>query len=587
MAFPHLPPLSQLDGVALDSRKLGPSRLATAVVVTGLVGPALGWPVALVWGAAVLACEGWMWVVTIPFARGRPIGRGLRLAFMLQPIVGAAVWLGLSLAFWRDPHRGSQFLALVIWSALLLNAISFAFRSALALILLATPVSLVMILTPLVAPRFSVSQQVTADVGMVVLVVYAAISAGRNVKAARLLAEAGEALERARRAAETANAAKSDFLATMSHEIRTPLNGVIGMAQAMVREDLATPQRERLAVIRQGGETLLALLDDLLDLARIESGRLELEDGVIDLEMLAGSAQATFTSLAADKGVSIRLAVAQPTRGLWRGDPVRVRQVLYNLVSNAVKFTAEGAVNITLALEGGHLVITVSDTGLGIAPESLAALFDRFVQVDASTTRRFGGSGLGLAICRELCQLMGGSITVESEVGRGSVFTARLPLERAPADTRAAEPQAAATPGEAFPVLVGRVLAAEDNRMNQLVLQTVLGQFGLQVTFVGNGLEAVEAHAREPWDVILMDVQMPVMDGPAAARRIRAHEREQGRPATLIIALTANAMTHQEAEYLEAGMDAVVAKPIRIPQLLAAISRALGSEPGAREGAVT
>ncbi|MES2723056.1 MAG: ATP-binding protein, partial [Pseudomonadota bacterium] len=362
------------------------------------------------------------------------------------------------------------------------------------------------------------------------------------------LRELNVTLERARDDANAANEAKSAFLATMSHEIRTPLNGVLGMAQAMARDDLPEIQRERLTVIRQAGETLLALLNDLLDLSRIEAGRLELEDSAVDVEQLVEGAHATFTTLATEKDVSFAVSVAPEARGVWAGDPTRVRQIVYNLVSNAVKFTDRGEVRVDVSVEAPHLVFKVTDTGPGIAADRLGALFQKFVQEDTSTTRRFGGSGLGLAICRELATLMGGEIEAASTLGQGSAFTVRLPLTRiGDADGQAVRDDAF----EAPPLRDGsalRILAAEDNPMNQLVLRTLLAQVGVEVTCVDNGELAVAAAATGDWDAILMDVQMPVMDGPTATRLIREWERNENHRRTPIIALTANAMAHHAAE---------------------------------------
>jgi PAS domain S-box-containing protein len=373
-------------------------------------------------------------------------------------------------------------------------------------------------------------------------------------------------LKRARDEANAANAAKSAFLATMSHEIRTPLNGVLGMAQAMARDELSDRQRERLTVVRQAGETLLALLNDLLDLSRIEAGRLELEDSLIDIESLMAGVQATFTTLASEKDVSFELMVSPKALGLWRGDPTRVRQVVYNLVSNAVKFTARGEVRVAVRREGGALVFEVADTGPGIAEDRLGSLFHKFVQEDASTTRRYGGSGLGLAICRELATLMGGDVGVVSEVGKGSTFTARLPLSRAEGVSPASVSMEIAAPSGDL-----RILAAEDNPMNQLVLKTLLAQLGVEVRCVNDGQAACAAAAEQEWDVILMDVQMPVMDGPTAARWIREREETEGLRRTPIIALTANAMAHHAAEYVSAGMDVLVPKPLELERLIGAI----------------
>jgi PAS domain S-box-containing protein len=383
----------------------------------------------------------------------------------------------------------------------------------------------------------------------------------------RRLREVNASLRKARDEANAASLAKSAFLATMSHEIRTPLNGVLGMAQAMARDELPPKQRERLAIVRQAGETLLVLLNDLLDLSRIEAGRLELEDGVVDMSQLLSGVQATFTTLATEKDVHFSAEVAPEACGAWRGDPTRVRQILYNLVSNAVKFTARGSVRVQVSHREGALVIEVTDTGPGIAPSRLGVLFEKFVQEDASTTRRYGGSGLGLAICRELAGLMGGEISAASEVGRGSVFTVRLPLVRAER-----QPAAVAAPAEEITVAGDlRILAAEDNPMNQLVLKTLLAQTGVEVVCVDDGEQAIAAAAAETWDAILMDVQMPVMDGPTAVRLIRERERAEGRRRTPIIALTANAMAHHEAEYLGAGMDALVPKPLELERLLMTI----------------
>ncbi|MDZ4318240.1 MAG: ATP-binding protein, partial [Phenylobacterium sp.] len=391
-------------------------------------------------------------------------------------------------------------------------------------------------------------------------------------------------LKRARDQADAANTAKSAFLATMSHEIRTPLNGVLGMAQAMAREELPETQKERLAVIRQAGETLLVLLNDLLDLSRIEAGRLELEDGVVDIGQIALGAQGAFTTLAAEKDLSFSLFIDKDAPAYWRGDPTRVRQILYNLVSNAVKFTARGSVEVKVGAQESHLVMTVTDTGPGIAPERIGALFEKFVQADTSTTRKFGGSGLGLAICRELCTLMGGAISVQSVLNQGSTFTVKLPLSVAPAPV---VPQAAASPAPGLPLSKGgalRILAAEDNPMNQLVLKTLLGPLDVDLHLVDDGEAAVAAWSDAAWDVILMDVQMPRMDGPTATRLIRAREEAEGRPRTPIIALTANAMSHHEREYLSAGMDALTPKPIELERLLGALDMVLAGAPSSDVG---
>ena len=377
--------------------------------------------------------------------------------------------------------------------------------------------------------------------------------------------------------AEAANKAKSDFLANMSHEIRTPLNGVLGMVQAMERDALPDGQRERLALIGQSGETLLAILNDILDLSKIEAGKLELEDVEFELEPLADAVRRTFEPIAANKGLDFTLVVEPAASGCYRGDPVRVRQVLNNLISNALKFTRTGSVRVWVGVVDGGVRFSVTDTGIGVSPAQIARLFEKFVQADSSTTRRFGGTGLGLAICQELCRAMGGDISVTSEVGVGSCFAAVLPLTQV------------ASPGPAPTVAVSeasmgerplRVLAAEDNAMNQIVLRTLLAQAGLEPVMVGNGEEAVAAWEAGDWDVILMDVQMPT-------RQIRLREAETGRPSTPIIALTANAMRHQTDSYVAAGMSAVVAKPIVVGQLYDAMATALDKQAETAQVAVS
>jgi PAS domain S-box-containing protein len=390
------------------------------------------------------------------------------------------------------------------------------------------------------------------------------------------MVEAENALVQAKEEAEAANRAKSTFLATMSHEIRTPLNGVLGMAQAMAVDELTEVQRERLDVVRQSGETLLAILNDVLDLSKIEAGKLELEEAEFDLAELARGAHAAFTAVAHKKRLSFDLVVEPSAQGVYRGDPTRVRQILYNLISNALKFSDAGEVRVVVRRSDELLHVVFRDTGIGMGPETVSSIFSTFAQADASTTRRFGGTGLGLSICRELASLMGGDIAVESELGVGSTFTVRLRLPWLHAsEGEADKPAAAQKPVSAQPSVSIRVLAAEDNAMNRLVLKTLLHQVGIDPTVVENGAECVDAWEAGTWDVILMDVQMPVMDGPTATRAIRAREAETGRPRTPIVALTANAMSHQVAEYRAVGMDAHVSKPIEAAKLFEAVETAL------------
>jgi PAS domain S-box-containing protein len=406
------------------------------------------------------------------------------------------------------------------------------------------------------------------------------VGAMQNITARK---QAEQALIHAKEEAESATRAKSAFLATMSHEIRTPLNGVLGMAQAMAAEPMEQAQRERLDVIRQSGEALLAVLNDVLDLSKIEAGRLEIEEAEFDIAAVAAGVHAAFSAIAAQKGLAFDLSVTRAAKGVYLGDATRVRQVLNNLISNALKFTEAGHVRVRVGRRGGALILSVSDTGIGMSAAEQAALFQKFAQADASTTRRFGGTGLGLAICRELAELMGGRIEVRSAFGEGSTFAATLPLPRRTDPVRKA---AKAKPASRAPGGGGlRLLAAEDNPVNQLVLKTLLSQIGVEAVMVADGVDAVAAWESGDWDLILMDVQMPRMDGPTAVRFIRERELAQGRRRTPIVALTANAMTHQVNEYLAAGMDGFVAKPIEVGRLFAALEAALLEPPLAAERA--
>ena len=426
--------------------------------------------------------------------------------------------------------------------------------------------------------QLSIAQQNTGDVITVELRKVAIIVDGARYilttsEDISALARSQAALEAAVEEAQQANAAKSLFLATMSHEIRTPLNGVLGMAQAMAHGALSGVQRERLSIISQSGEALLAILNDILDLSKIEAGKMTIESVEFDLEDLLNGAHATFTALANKKSLSFVLD-AKEASGVYRGDPVRIRQIVYNLCSNGLKFTEAGHIGVRATHEDGRLALSVFDTGIGIGEDALATLFGNFVQADASTTRKFGGTGLGLAICRKLAELMGGDVHVSSEPGKGSTFILDIPLERvrsAGASTGAAAPVAAVD----FAPQALRVLAAEDNTINQLVLKTLLHQAGVEPHVVADGVEAVAAWETGEWDLILMDIQMPNMDGPTATRAIRAREAQQGRTRTPIIALTANAMSQQVAEYLALGMDACVTKPIEVGLLFDAMGAVL------------
>tara|TARA_R110002167_G_scaffold88902_3_gene239630 strand:+ start:587 stop:2254 length:1668 start_codon:yes stop_codon:yes gene_type:complete len=395
----------------------------------------------------------------------------------------------------------------------------------------------------------------------------------------------------AREAAEAASLAKSEFLANMSHEIRTPLNGIIGIAAALERTGLTPVQREMVGLIEQSGVTLERLVSDILDVSKVEAGQLDIEIHEMDLaaeidvviDLMRGRAEAKGLEFVVDRGGT--------ARGDFLGDSTRIKQVLGNLLSNAVKFTESGRVRVVVDIQDDHpwqgtalLTLEVEDTGVGFGPEFAANMFQRFSQADGTITRRFGGTGLGLSICRSLVELMGGDIEARSDPGRGSLFQVTLPMSRIRSleehDARKGLALQVAETAEALPLTADgpRVLLAEDHPVNQRVVQLILAGRVATLVTVENGAEAVAAFERETFDVVLMDMQMPVMDGLAATRAIRALEQAgPGVPRTPLIMLSANAMTRHQQESLAAGADLHLPKPITAASLLGGIDAALAA----------
>ncbi|MFD3265278.1 ATP-binding protein [Phenylobacterium ferrooxidans] len=394
----------------------------------------------------------------------------------------------------------------------------------------------------------------------------------------RIAAEAE--MKAAHAAAQAANQAKTDFLANMSHEIRTPLNGVIGVVAALAQTELSPAQREMVGLIETSGLTLERLVSDILDLSKIEAGRLEIETAPFHLaEALEGVLHINRLK-AEEKGLAFAADVDDAAHGEFLGDSVRLKQVVGNLLSNAVKFTEQGGVRLRVSLtEAGdgpaHLTVEIRDTGVGFDAETGANLFQRFSQADSTITRRFGGTGLGLSICKAIVEMMGGEISASSEPGRGSLFRATFPLPRVRTADPDARPADDASGAPLTRVDALRVLLAEDHPINQKVVQLILAPLGAEITVTEDGAQALAAFRTSLFDLVLMDMQMPVMDGLTATMALRDEERRRGGPRTPIIMLSANAMIQHRRDAMAAGADHHIAKPITAHLLMDGIETVL------------
>jgi signal transduction histidine kinase/ActR/RegA family two-component response regulator len=416
--------------------------------------------------------------------------------------------------------------------------------------------------------------QVSADRAEQVSVLLGEATATLRQRRARRRNE--EAVQQARLRAEAADRAKTVMLANMSHEIRTPMAGIIGFADLLAATPLSSDQQDYVESIRSSADALLALINDILDLSKIEAGRLDLESAPVDLRRLVENVVGLLAVRAAEKRLRLAFTIDPSAPAAILGDAARLRQVLVNLLGNAVKFTSQGGVSLAVAatkeIDGRHRIdFAVSDTGPGVAPEHLERIFEAFRQVDASISRRFGGTGLGLAISRSIVRQMGGAIEVESQVGHGATFRFSIPAWAAARSEVATlrRPAIGGSRASGLPAL--RLLVAEDNPVNRKLAQAVFRQLGYQPDFAVNGVEAFDRVALHDYDLVLMDVQMPEMDGLEATRRIRRECPPERQPR--IVAMTAAAFPEDRNRCLDAGMDDYVSKPINMEELIAALRR--------------
>jgi signal transduction histidine kinase/ActR/RegA family two-component response regulator len=389
-------------------------------------------------------------------------------------------------------------------------------------------------------------------------------------------------LRRAKEAAEESARAKGIFLATMSHELRTPMNGVLGCTQLLQDTSLTDPQRQLLETMHRSAESLLALVNDILDFSKIEAGKMSLEVADVELHSLIADVITLTSEAAKKKGLIVQVQLAPDIPAELRGDPVRLRQILFNLVGNAIKFTEQGGVHVSVKtvpddqdnFDAMVLQWTVKDSGIGMTADQQARLFEAYSQAEVSTARRFGGTGLGLMICRQLVDLMGGTITVESMPGKGSSFsytTSLLPAIQRSTSAHSGKPSIASLTDRTTPL---RILVVDDNEINQVVACKFLQKLGCQVEVARNGREAVDSIARATYDAVLMDCEMPDMDGYEATQEIRRQEQDTTRHLS-IIALTGHASPEDEQKCRLAGMDDVVTKPMTLPTLREKLERLL------------
>lgn len=561
----------RLDEVALDIHRLLPSRIVSAVLVALLLARPLGAATAVAWLALLLAAEGLAWMVTRRFSPDTGGAPDRRAAFVLMAIPINLIWAGLGAMLWLSPMSELKMAAIGVWVGQVIFAQNYRHQPwVLIVVSVFAPLISLLVFPLLFYPAQGLGPD-TVRLGLIMVVVTSVTMMTSNRVAARRMDELTRRLREERERALEATRAKSTFIAVTSHELRTPMNGLLGMAHALSRSALNDAQREQVRLMIKSGDNLMQLLNDVLDLSRIEAGKVELTLEAFKFRDMVNDVIDTWRDAAEAKDLELSVCFA-PEVPVWiEGDALRVRQVLTNLIANALKFAVEGGVylNITApeAEKDGlrEIQVDVRDTGPGVPPEAVDRVFESFTQADDTVSRRHGGAGLGLSIARALARQMGGDlILAPSDRGARFIFSLRAPVVSAP-PVAAREPE----PADEAPLSAIRVLMAEDNAINQLVVKAMLETTGLSLTVVDNGKAALEALAERAFDCVLMDINMPVMDGITALKAIRTGAT--GDAALPVIALTASAMAGDRERFLELGFDEHLGKPVNPAALITAI----------------
>jgi len=569
----------EYDATARDGLRLSPARLFFIGLFFLALLPSFDWKSAALWGGAMAGVELCLnRILKQQIVAGT---RTTRLCRITGSLAASAGWVGVAAACWVNADHSLRLAALSVWTGMFLYAQASCSKFPAHFLLTGGPPLLAIVVAPLLTPDISIQTRITIEGAVFLSLVH-------TLNSALTTYHRHSALERASATAENASQAKSDFLAMMSHELRTPLNGVLGLAHALGNTDLTVKQQNLLEGITRSGDGLMSILNDILDLTKIEAGRMEISPLPTDIHGLADDIRGLFAPAATAKNIALQLSIQEDAPRWISADALRLKQVLANLVSNSLKFTETGQVRLSLRVGeienvGQGLFFRVDDTGPGLTEAARAKLFQRFSQGHGGIARSYGGTGLGLAISRDLARAMGGDLKLLDRPGPGASFEFSLPL------TACSEPGHAPVRLEIAPPSANEagslsILVVEDNPMNRAVVKALLEPTGWRLAFAENGALGLEALSSGGFDLILMDIHMPVMDGLKAVAEIRAGGTEvRDIP---VIALTADAMSGSREKLLDAGFDGYVEKPIRPQLLLAAIQAAMNPAPQAETAKV-